>query len=852
MAKIKIFLLDAHALCYRAFYAVKDLTDSKGQPTNAVFGFTKTVKKLLKDFQPEYIAVCFDVSKKTHRTEKYAQYKIQRPSMPDALKSQIPLIRDVVRGYQLPIFEKEGYEADDVIATIARKFEGKDTEVVVISDDKDFFQLVGPQVSVFSPRREQMITEAQVEDVLGVPPRQVCDLISLAGDKSDNIPGVAGIGAVSAKKLLKAYASLEEIFMHLDDVESASLRKKLAEHEQEAFLSKELAILSTDVPIEVELDDLKFFGPDQKKLFALFQSLEFHRMADEFSVQPHAQESAVKPVICEYQDFSGLGALARERKVCAVYWKPQEGEVSRCYVCVNNKIAVSKNLSDLAFLDSILRDCEIVKIVFDLKTQLRDRNCPLWQAENVFDLMLAGYVIDPVRSMSSLSSLTWTYLKRVLSSEADEAEHLKAAYDLYVPLQGALPENGADKLFYDLEMPLSVILAGMERDGVKLDVAFLGELSLEFQKKISAIEKELYDLAGEEFNLNSPKQLSHILFERLKLPVIKKTKTGYSTNEEVLNRLASRHPLPAKILEYRQLAKLKSTYIDALPELVDQKTGRLHASFNQTGTETGRLSSSNPNLQNIPIRAELGRQVRRAFIPLEEGHELLSADYSQIELRILAHLSEDENLIRAFKQGEDIHVYTAGLMFEVAVADVTREMRTAAKRVNFGIIFGISAFGLAKDLEVSHAQAQDFIDRYFLRYPKVKSFMDHAIESCEKLGYAETLLKRRRMIPEIHNPNMTVRQFAQRQAINAPVQGSAADLMKIAMIRIERGIQSRGLLSKMLITVHDELVFDMVPKEQAELVDLVRNEMVMALVLSVPIEVSVRKGKNWFDLEDVR
>ena len=522
-----------------------------------------------------------------------------------------------------------------------------------------------------------------------------------------------------------------------------------------------------------------------------------------------------------------------------------------CHVCVDDAIAAVSAEAGLKQLAGLLQDSAVVKIVFDFKKQLRDAHSPLWRAQNVFDVMLAGYVIDPVRSMSGLGSLTWNYCKRMLSEEASQDDQLKATFDLYAPLENELRKLGLEKLFFDLEMPLCIVLARMEQEGVRLDVDFLNGLSDECRKKIESLETELYTLAGGQFNLNSPKQLGHVLFEVLKLPVVKKTKTGYSTDEEVLTRLASRHPLPDKILEYRQLAKLKSTYIDALPQLVDGRTGRLHAWFNQTGTETGRLSSSSPNLQNIPVRTELGRQIRKAFVPLHKGHLILSADYSQIELRILAHLSEDGNLRQAFMDDEDVHAYTAGLMFDVDAGDVSKEMRTAAKRVNFGIIYGISAFGLAKDLGVSQAQAQDFIDRYFLRYPKVKTFMDHAIESCEKSGYAETLLKRRRMIPEIHNHNIAVRQFAQRQAINTPVQGSAADLMKIAMIRIDEGLRLREFSSKMLITVHDELVFDMVPEEEKDLVGLVRNEMEKALELSVPIKVSVRKGNNWLDLEDM-
>lgn len=472
--------------------------------------------------------------------------------------------------------------------------------------------------------------------------------------------------------------------------------------------------------------------------------------------------------------------------------------------------------------------------------------------EGIFDVMLAGYVLNPIRNGHDLAVLSWQHLKVMHAEDADIEKNIAAIFYLYEPLLNELKKRDAFVLFDEVEMPLARVLALMETAGVRLDIPLLKKLSRECGKKIDALQDDIYSISGEEFNINSPKQLSQVLFEKLKLPVIKKTKTGFSTNEEVLHKLALQHELPQKILDYRQLAKLKSTYIDALPELAEI-SGRdvIYASFNQTVTETGRLSSSNPNLQNIPVRTDLGKQIRRAFVALEDGHELLSADYSQIELRILAHLSGDENLIRAFQEDEDVHAFTAGLMFDVEEDEVTPDMRNAAKRVNFGIIYGMSSFGLAKDLNVSFAQAQDFIDRYFFRYPKVKVFMEKAIEECREKGYAVTLMNRRRDIPEIVSKNMNIRQFAERQAINTPVQGTAADLIKVAMVRVQRRLEEKKMRSQMVITVHDEIVFDVIPGEEKDLVAIVQEEMEGAMTLTVPIRISIRKGKNWLEMAKV-
>lgn len=847
MATKTLYLLDAHALCYRAFYAVKGLSTSKGQPTNAVYGFVNGLKKIIKDFNPEYFAVCFDKDGKTFRQEKYAEYKIHRPPMPDDLRSQMSLIHDVVKAYRMPMMEVSGYEADDLIATAVKFFGKKDFHVVILSDDKDLFQLVGDHTSVYRPRKNEMLNADGVKSVLGVEPRYVTDFLGMAGDASDNIPGVAGVGKVTAQKLITEFGSLEDIYKSLDQISSKSVRSKMEAQKDNAFLSRELAELRLDAPIANDIEHWRIGEPSAEDLYALFTELEFHRLA--VDQKPKETSDSIKTV--KLLDFDEMEALILKSKQFAFLSDEETGELVITdgeFVVLLQQKEVKKNAV------KIFEDPDILKITYDMKCQhklLLSSGIECSQG-NVFDVMLAGYVLNPARNGHDLSTMLWQYLKSALADDAAMIERVVAVVGLYDPLFEELKKRQVLTLFQDIEMPLARVLALMEMTGVRIDLKLLKKLSIECAEKLSTLEGEIYKISGEEFNINSPKQLSHVLFEKLELPVIKKTKTGFSTNEEVLHKLALQHELPQKILDFRQLTKLKSTYIDALPELtVGANKDEIHASFNQTVTETGRLSSSNPNLQNIPIRTDLGKRIRRAFIPLNDEHLLLSSDYSQIELRILADLSGDENLIKAFDEGEDIHAFTAGLMFDVEIVDVTDEMRTAAKRVNFGIIYGISSFGLAKDLNVSFAQAQDFIDRYFLRYPKVKAFMDQAIEDCRNKGYAETLMNRRRDIPEINSNNANIRQFAERQAINTPVQGSAADLIKLAMVRVQRRLEKENLKSRMMITVHDEIVFDLVPSEKKTLIELVVDEMESAMALVVPITVSVKVGKNWLDMEKV-
>jgi DNA polymerase-1 len=783
----RVLLIDAHGLCYRAYYAVKALKNSKGQPTNAVFGFCHILRKMLTDFKPTHVAVCFDVGKQTHRQKKFADYKIQRQAMPDDLVIQIKTIRDVVKAYGFPVYELEGFEADDVMAALSLRFAGKDVDVFIATEDKDMAQLVSAHIKLYSPRQEKVIDAKDVVEKFGVTPQQITDYIGLAGDASDNIPGVKGIGEVGARKLIGTFKSLEGIYGHVDQVAPAKLQEKLMASKQEAFLSKELATLDPQVPLDAELDDLAFPEPDRGKLFTLFNELEFRKLA---------------------QEYAPLDAVPLQIAADLKTWVEGSDEGGPVFIAYDLKSLRKNGLVSAKQLNA-----------------------------RIFDVYLADYL---------LSGGQGQYHMPVLRA-SDEGMR-----ELYAVQKRLLKEQGLGFLYNDVEMPLSGVLFEMEADGVRLDVTVLEDLSKECQAKISELERSLYEAAGGPFNVNSPKQLSEILFERLKLPTVKKIKTGFSTNEEVLSKLSSLHPLPALILEYRQMAKLKSTYIDALPLLVDPKDSRLHATFNQTGAETGRLSSNNPNLQNIPIRTDFGQRIRKAFVPYAKGHVLLSADYSQIELRILAHLADDELLKQACKGDSDIHRFTASLMFEVPEDKVDEKMRYAAKRINFGIVYGMSAFGLAKDLDVSIAQAQDFIDKYFLRYPKVRYFLDGEIQKARDLGYVTTLFGRRRYLPDIHNRNMGLRQFAERQAINAPMQGTAADIIKIAMVKVSRQLTVEKLSSTMTMTVHDELVFDVPREEVKQMVALVRREMEGAMDLSVPMNVSVKVGPNWLDMEKVK
>lgn len=856
MATSTLYLIDGHALCYRSFYAIRELRNSQGVPTNAIYGFVNILRKILRDHQPDFIAVCFDSKEKTKRQEKYAEYKIQRPSMPDDLRRQIPLIIDVIKGFNIQIFAKPGFEADDIMATFARQAEKTDLDVVVVSDDKDLFQLASKQIKFFSIRQDKILNVEDVKAKLGFDPEFVSDFLALSGDKSDNIPGVSGIGDVTARNLVNQFGRLENIYKNLNKVEKDKVREKLANGKKEALLSKELTDLDFKVPVKFKASEFKVTQPDQNRLHDLFKTFEFHKLAQEFSTEETKSVVAEIRRLESYKDVKEFLLKAEKKGYVAILPKLNSADLfdqsKAVYLSVDEKYVYIVEGAQLSDLKELLKHSDVTKVTYNVKELIKYLySAGLILDSNVFDVLLAGYLSSNSATIPTIGDLAWNYSKLSLSENDREISETAALNNIYQVLKSDDQNKELNKLFREIEMPLSFILAQIELTGVKIDTDLLSELQKKCAKEITSLTKKLYSMAGEEFNINSPKQLSKILFEKLNLPIIKKTKTGISTDEGVLSILSESHKFPSLVLEYRQLSKLQSTYIESLPKLINETTGRIHTHFDQIGAETGRLSSKQPNLQNIPIRTELGKQIRKAFIPSEKSRCLLSADYSQIELRVLAHLSKDPMLSKAFKENQDIHQFTASLMFDIDEKKVTQEMRYSAKRVNFGIVYGMSAFGLSKDLSITPAEAQEFINRYFIRYPKVKSYMDEYIQFCEKHGYVETLLKRRRYIPDIKSKNNNVRQFAQRQAINTPVQGTAADLIKLAMINVDKEMKKLKLKSEMIMTVHDELVFDTLNQEKMIMADLVKKAMESSIKLDVPIKASVKIGMNWLEMKDV-
>ncbi len=836
-------MIDATAFCYRAFYALSGLSTSAGQQTNAIYGFLNILNKILKEQKPDYLVCCFDVSRDTFRLAKFAQYKMQRRPMPDGLVSQIPIIKEIVAAYGIPIFEKKGFEADDIIAQLARRAAAKKISVTVVSSDKDILQLVDKRISVFSPYKDSGVfyDTAKVKERFGVAPEKVSDIIALMGDAADNLPGVPGIGDVTAKKLILEFGSLDKLLKNISKVEPEKIREAISEHIERIKLNKELISLNQEVDLELDLKKAKIGQPNYAQLSRIFKKLEFKKLLGELP-DTEEKKTAVNLHSCGGNEIKDL---LKDHDEIAIFGTCGDDLLfavdSKCFDAKSAKEELLKVISSI----------QIKKTGHDLKKL----KVSLFKEGLIlnglgFDVMIAAYLLNPSRSSYAISDLALENLGEFIrlgeSLEAKEALALVAR--LKPPLTKALREKDLFELFCNLEMPLVSVLAQMEQDGIKLDLKLLKGLADEIEQRLIKLISDIYEASGTQFNINSPKQLGQVLFEKLGLPVIKKTKTGPSTDEEVLKRLADKHALPALLLEYRQLTKLKNTYVDALPKLVNPQTGRVHTSFNQTGTETGRLSSSNPNLQNIPIKTDIGGKIRQAIIATGKDNCLLSCDYSQIELRVLAHLSGDETLVKAFNGDQDIHRLTASLIYNIPESQVKDNMREVAKRVNFGIVYGQSAYGLSKDLDIPVNQAQDFIDAYFLRYPKVKEYIQAQIKKAEKEGFVTTLLGRRRCIPEINNKNLGIRQFAQRQAVNTPLQGSASDLIKLAMVNISAQIKSKGLEAKMILQIHDELVFDLPAGELDTLAVLVKKEMEHVMKLDVPIKVDIKRGKNWLEM----
>jgi DNA polymerase-1 len=880
----KLVLIDGNSIAYRAFFALPLLSNASGAYTNAVYGFTMMLMKVLEEEKPTHMLVAFDVGKTTFRHQDFGEYKGTRQKTPGELSEQIPLIYEVLEAFGIRHFGIDRYEADDIIGTLAHSPETEGMEVLIVSGDKDLLQLVNGRVRVMLTRKGvtemEKYDEQAVQDRYGLEPRQIIDLKGLMGDSSDNIPGIPGVGEKTALKLLQQWPSVEEVIAHVDELPGKKLQEKVREFADQALLSKKLATIFTEVPLPFGLEALEVPETDVDRVAAVFRKLEFRTLLDRFEkgrkeeVKTATAEVAGVPVrLVESEEDRAWAEALFERERLALFVEatgdnPHRSEAVGLAISDGESQAflTVKSAREWKTFRDWLKDGNKRKTVFDAKkTLLLLEKEGLETAGLAFDVMIAAYLLNPSESQAELADVVKAHLGELIPSDeevygkgakkfipegAELAGHLARKahmlYKLEPVLTGELKESGLESLMFDLEMPLAFILARMEKQGVAVDRERLEKLGVELKENLDRLEREIYEIAGTEFNINSPKQLGEILFDKLGLPVIKKTKTGYSTSADVLEKLAPQHEIVEKILHFRQVGKLYSTYVEGLKKEIAED-GKIHTCFNQTVTATGRLSSTEPNLQNIPIRLEEGRRIRQVFVPSEEGWLILSADYSQIELRVLAHISEDENLRRAFLEGRDIHTATAMDVFGVAEDEVTSLMRRQAKAVNFGIVYGISGFGLSQNLDIPQKEAKEFIERYFETYPGVKRYMDEVVEQAKRDGYVTTLLGRRRYLPMIHSRNYGERSFAERTAMNTPIQGTAADIIKHAMVRLEREMAARKLKSRMLLQVHDELIFEVPEQELEEMKELVRAVMEDALPLSVPLKVDVSSGKNWYE-----
>ena len=870
-------IVDGSNYIYRAFYAIPLLTNSKGFPTNAIYGFTNMLMKLLRDLEPDYIVVTFDLRGPTTRHGEFEDYKATRKPMPDDLIPQIPFIKDVVRGFSICILEKQGIEADDLIGTLAIQASKKGLRTAIISGDKDLMQMIDEQVTMVDTMKDKTYDVTAVKEKFGVGPDKVVEILGLMGDTSDNIPGVPGIGPKTAQRLIEEYGTVEAIIENAANLRNVKLRESFRQYAEQARLSRQLALIRKDIEIDFNLQDAARKEPDKESLAGLFSEFEFSSLLQQIKTDTLRPVKDCK-VVMDSAALSGLAAKLRgsAKIACEIVWEknpPQEliGMVLNAdddlfylplgHTNAQEQLPVKEALAALA---PVLKNAEIRKYVYDLKTALvHMENLEVQSGE---DLQLAAYLLNPAKNSYELAELSWEYLHQQVPTLNDvaggkgktyplalvpvdkmagcEGQRADAIFALAPVIEEQLKKIDAIDLYRKVEMPLLYVLADMEKKGVRVDTSLLKQMSTELGQLLSLSEGKIFRLAGEKFNINSPKQLQTILFEKLKLPAGKKTKEGYSTDVDVLTELARSHELPAEILAYRSLSKLKSTYVDALPALINPQTGRIHTSYNQTVTATGRLSSSNPNLQNIPIRTLEGKRIRQAFIA-DPDWLLISADYSQIELRVLAHLSGDETLLEAFSSNEDIHSRTASDVFGVFPQMVNADMRRQAKVINFGILYGMSAFGLAKELGVSMKMAQEYIDGYFKRYKKVRIYLDEILEGARRDGFVCTLLNRRRYLPELKSKIPSVRQFAERMAINTPIQGTAADLIKVAMVNINHLLVKKNLSARLIMQVHDELVVEAPAKEKEAVKQLVKKEMEEVIKLKVPLKVEIAAGKNW-------
>lgn len=889
----KLVLVDGHSILNRAFFGIPDLTNSEGLHTNAVYGFLNILFKILDEEQPDYLTVAFDVHAPTFRHKMYDAYKGTRKPMAEELRQQVPLMKEMLTAMGVTIVEKEGYEADDLLGTIAKQSEAQGLEVSIVSGDRDLLQLASDHIKIRIPKTKRTGTE--IEDYLAkdvvekyqVTPLQFIDVKALMGDSADNIPGVPGIGEKTATALIVSYGSIENAHDHLEEIKPNRAKQNLSEHYDMAQMSKELATIEIHAPIEYSLEDAKLGNLFTEEAYLMCKRLEFKNMLSRFDID--APKNLAEEHFTFVTDKKQISDILKKAKKAghigccllpgegiiteqlSLFEQPKEQQVIEgmsiafseediYYLSAGTEVSAEELLEEIRELSGGQTKVSVMDLKETLKT------LPLPENDRYFDASVAAYLLNPLKNDYPYEDLAKDYAGLMIPSKTDllgkespvKAKQAKPeaflkyiCYMAYIPwktrdrLLEELNNTGMQTLYDTIELPLVYTLSDMEKEGVHVDAEELKRYGEELAAQIAVLEKEIYEGAGETFNINSPKQLGHILFEKLEMPYGKKTKTGYSTAADVLEKLAVEYPLVSKILEYRQLAKLKSTYADGLANFIEED-GRIHTNFQQTVTATGRLSSTDPNLQNIPIRMELGRMIRKVFLP-KDGYVFVDADYSQIELRILAHMSGDEMLIQAYREAQDIHRMTASQVFHTPFEEVTDLQRRNAKAVNFGIVYGISSFGLSQDLSISKKEAQEYIERYFESYPKIKEFLDGCVEKARKDGYSVTMFGRRRPLPEISSSNFMQRSFGERIAMNAPIQGTAADIIKIAMNRVHRRLIDEGLKSRLLLQVHDELLIEAAPDEVDEVKKILDEEMKGAADLSVELEIDTHTGKNWYE-----
>ena len=866
----KIVLIDGHSILNRAFYGLPDLTNAEGLHTNAIYGFLTIMFKLLEEEKPEYLTVAFDVHAPTFRHKMYAEYKGTRKPMADELRQQVPVIKEVLHAMGVKTIECAGLEADDLIGTLSNRCENEGMEVTVISGDRDLLQLATEHVKIRIPKTKQGKTEIEdyyakdVEERYQVTPKEFIDLKALMGDTADNIPGVPSIGEKTATKIITQYHSIEEAHEHVDELKPPRASKALSEHWDLAVLSKELATINVKADFPYELSEAKLGNLYTEEAYIFFQKLEFKNLLSRFDVSAPANKvedgfkiitskSEAEKVFVQAEEASTIGAVIFKDLENVLPLFADQAGLGGIGLCFSKEdsycIKVEKDITGEWLLKKLADVAEKAETyaMFHLKESMEQ--VTIRNQANCFDVSVAAYLLNPLKNNYTWEDVAREHLGLMIDEKIDQ--DMKACYESYVNyasvevLRQKLRDTKMDTLFRDIEMPLVFTLFDMEQNGIRVEADALKQYGDQLAGKIAELEKEIYEEAGETFNINSPKQLGVVLFENMKLPGGRKTKTGYSTAADVLEKLAPEHPVVAKILEYRQYTKLKSTYADGLANYI-QDDGRIHGKFNQTITATGRISSTEPNLQNIPVRMELGRLIRKVFIP-EEGYRFVDADYSQIELRVLAHCSGDEHLIQAYKEQSDIHRITASQVFHIPFDEVTPQQRRNAKAVNFGIVYGISSFGLSQDLSITRKEAAKYIDDYFATYPGIKTFLDHAVTHAKEEGYVVTLFGRRRPVPELSSSNFMQRSFGERVAMNSPIQGAAADIIKIAMIRVNQRLKDQKMKSRLVLQVHDELLIEAYEPELDEVQNILKEEMEHAAELKVPLEIDMHTGDNWYE-----